>query len=73
MPASYKEEINNLGISISDFINIVNTLVLRINNLTETLGIKDKVVFDIENKINDHEQYSKINNLIISDHFQNNI
>ena len=34
--------------------------------MTETLGIKDKVIFDLENKINTLEQYSKINNLIIS-------
>ena len=33
--------------------------------MTETLGIKDKVIFDLENKINALEQYSKINNLII--------
>ena len=66
MPVSQKEEINNLRISISDLTNIVNTLVSRIDNLTETLGIKDKVIFDLENKINALEQYSKINNLIIS-------
>ena len=34
--------------------------------MTETLGIKDKVIFDLLNKINALEQYSKINNLIIS-------
>ena len=66
MPVSQKEEINNLRISISDSTNIVNTLVSRIDNLTETLGIKDKVIFDLKNKINTLEQYSKINNLIIS-------
>ena len=66
MPVSQKEEINNLRISISYLTNIVNTLVSIIDNLTETLGIKDKVIFDLENKINALEQYSKINNLIIS-------
>ena len=34
--------------------------------MTENLGIKDKVIFDLENKINALEQYSKINNLIIT-------
>ena len=66
MPVSHKEVINNLRISISDLTNIVNILVSTIDNLTETLGIKDKVIFDLENKINALEQYSKINNLIIS-------
>ena len=33
--------------------------------MIETLGIKDKVIFDLENIINTLEQYSKINNLII--------
>ena len=63
MPVSQKEKTNYLRISISDLTNIVNTLVSRIHNLTETL---DKVIFDLENKINTLEQYSKINNLIIS-------
>ena len=64
MPVSQKEEINNLRITIEN-TNIVNTLVSRIDNLTDTLGIKDKVIFDLENKINTLEQYSKIDNLII--------
>ena len=34
--------------------------------MTDTLGIKDKVIFYLEYKINNLEQYSKINNLIIS-------
>ena len=66
MLVSQKEEINNLRIYISDLTNIVNTLVSIIDNLTETLGIKDKVIFYLENNINALEQYSKINNLIIS-------
>ena len=60
MPVSKKEEIDHLRISISDSTNIVNTLVSIIDNLTETLGIKVyssvkvyKVIFDLENKIND--------------------
>ena len=66
MPVFQKEEINILKISISDVTNIVNTLVPIIDNLTATLSIKDKVIFDLENEINTLEQYSKINNLIIS-------
>ena len=66
MPVSQKEEINNPRISISDLTNKVNTLVSGIDNLTETIGIKNKVIFDLENKSNAIEQYSKINNLIIS-------
>ena len=66
MPVFQKEEINILKISISDVTNIVNTLVPIIDNLTATLSIKDKVIFDLENDINTLEQYSKINNLIIS-------
>ena len=66
MTVSQKEEINNLRISISDLTNIVNTLVSLIINLTETFDIKDKVIFDLENKINNLEQYYKINNLILS-------
>ena len=60
MPVSQKEEIDHLRISISDSTNIVNTLVSIIDNLAETLGIKVyssvkvyKVIFDLENKIND--------------------
>ena len=55
MPVSQKEEINNLRIYISDLTNIVNTLVSRIDNLTETLY---KVIFDLENKINTLKHYS---------------
>ena len=66
MPVSQKEEINNLRISISVLTNIANILVSIIDKLTETLDIKYKVIFDLENKINDLVHYSKINNLIIS-------
>ena len=65
MPVSQKEENKYPRISISELTIIVNTLSI-IDNLNETLGIKDKVIFDLKNKINDFEQYSKINNLIIS-------
>ena len=62
-----KKKKSNLRISVSDLTNIVNTFVTRIDNLTETLGITIyKVIFDLENIINVIEQYSKINNLIMS-------
>ena len=65
MPVSQKEEIYNLRKSISDLTNIVSNLVSGIDNLTKKLGIKDKMIFELENKINNLKQYSKISNLII--------
>ena len=62
-----KQYINELKNSIQELRTVVSELVNKVDELTAVVNNKDKTIIELEQKINNLEQFSKQNNIIISD------
>ena len=62
-----KQDINELKNSIQKLRTVVSELVNKVDELTAVVNNKDKTIIELEQQINNLEQFSKQNNIIISD------
>ena len=62
-----KLDIYELKNSIQELRTVVSELVNKLDELTAVVNNKDKTIIALEQKINNLEQFSKQNNIIISD------